>query len=70
MLVSLTFTQLVASMTWVEGLFWGTNLMQFLALVYRNLASQKLCFVSVFVFASEIDDLSGRWGNTVQALAQ
>jgi hypothetical protein len=29
-----------------------------------------LCFVSVFVFASEINDLGGRWGNTVQALAQ
>jgi hypothetical protein len=29
-----------------------------------------LCFVSVFVFASEIDDLGSRRCDTVQALAQ
>jgi hypothetical protein len=29
-----------------------------------------LCFVSVFVFASKIDDLGGRWGDTAWALAR
>jgi hypothetical protein len=43
--------------------------MQLLASVYRKLASSKLCFVSVFVFASEIDDLGGHQGNKAQALA-
>jgi hypothetical protein len=38
-------------------------------LVYRKLASNNLCFVSVF-FLFKIDDLGGRRGDTAQALPQ
>jgi hypothetical protein len=51
-------------------MFWGPKLMQLLALVYRNLARKKLCFVSFFVFAAKIDELGGCQGNTAWALGQ
>jgi len=55
-------------MSWVEGLSQVLKFFSFFALVYHNLASKKLCFVSIFVLF-EIDDLGGHRGNTAQALA-
>jgi hypothetical protein len=57
-------------MTLVEGLFWVPILFSFFALVYRRLASKKLCFASVSLFAADIVNHGSHLGNTAQALAQ
>ncbi len=46
-----------------RGSILGSEIDATLALVYRKVASQKFCIVSVCVFTAKIDDLSGHQGN-------
>ncbi len=59
-----------ASMTWVEGPFQAPKVICVASKQSMIIASKKLCFVSVVVFAVNFFNHSSHRGNTAQGLAQ